>query len=546
MLRSSFTLPVRLAAAFFIFLQASPESLAASQSRRMPVVSKWGRFEQSWKSTVLYSNAVQDVSLTVLFRSPLGDTHETHAFWDEDKVWRVRFTPDQPGRWSFTTTCSDAANKGLHNQLGEFMCTAADNKTRFTQHGPIEIASGHKHFRHADGTPFFWLADTVSNGARASQPRDWEHYARTRASQRFTAAQWVAAPGLDYKKLGAFSGKERIVIHPEYFKRLDEKLAALTRAGLLSAIVPLAAEEFVDPDAEELADDQVAVLARYMISRWSADPVAWVIPLDPAKGPQTAALWKRIGNALFANTRQPVIVLTPQPAALDSFRDQGWIDGFSTRFITEFTGPPLMESLESLGREGTKENRPLMPVLPADTAPTDREKPISTDNLRRACYWSFLSNPTAGISYATPAVVEWNTGRNSRARTKTVPPSTWEKSLFLPAIRQLSGFAKFVDSIEFWRLQPQSALIANQPGLQAPQRFIAGAATENKDLSLIYVPEDRTLELALDGLPPSPTVAWLNPRTGENSPAVAVVGEKACQFPTPDPGDWLLVLKAGR
>jgi hypothetical protein len=60
------------------------------------------------------------------------------------------------------------------------------------------------------------------------------------------------------------------------------------------------------------------------------------------------------------------------------------------------------------------------------------------------------------------------------------------------------------------------------------------------------VPEDRTLELALDSLPPSPSVAWLNPRTGQTNPAVAVVGGRSCQFPTPDPGDWLLVLKAGK
>ena len=29
-------------------------------------------------------------------------------------------------------------------------------------------------------------------------------------------------------------------------------------------------------------------------------------------------------------------------------------------------------------------------------------------------------------------------------------------------------------------------------------------------------------------------------------PAVAVVGGRSCQFPTPDPGDWLLQMKAGK
>ena len=60
------------------------------------------------------------------------------------------------------------------------------------------------------------------------------------------------------------------------------------------------------------------------------------------------------------------------------------------------------------------------------------------------------------------------------------------------------------------------------------------------------MPEDRTIELLLNALPPSPVISWLNPRTGQDNLAVAVVGGRTCRFPTLDPGDWLLVMKAGR
>jgi hypothetical protein len=80
----------------------------------------------------------------------------------------------------------------------------------------------------------------------------------------------------------------------------------------------------------------------------------------------------------------------------------------------------------------------------------------------------------------------------------------------------------------------------------SPGLFIAAAGTETKDLSVLYVPEERTLEIVLEALPASPSVTWFNPRTGQNSPAVAVVGGHSCQFPTPEPGDWLLVMKAGK
>src|SRR5262249_43609751 len=156
---------------------------AAFQSRKVQVVPKWGRFEHSFKSSFLYSNALQDASLTVFLVSPSGETNQIDGFWDGGKTWRVRFCPDQPGRWSFRTSCSDSANKGLDNRVGEFICSAAIPSTRFHQHGPVRIARDHHHFEQADGTPFFWLADTVWHGAQDSDPKDWEFYAGARASQ---------------------------------------------------------------------------------------------------------------------------------------------------------------------------------------------------------------------------------------------------------------------------------------------------------------------------------------------------------------------------
>jgi hypothetical protein len=118
--------------------------------------------------------------------------------------------------------------------------------------------------------------------------------------------------------------------------------------------------------------------------------------------------------------------------------------------------------------------------------------------------------------------------------------------LFMPAAKQMSFVAKLFSSVDFWKLRPEQKVIASQPGQQSPRRFIAAAAADPNTLSIIYVPEDRTLELVLDALPRSPSVSWLNPRTGETNPAVAVVAGATCQFPTPNAGDWLLVTKAGR
>jgi Protein of unknown function (DUF4038)/Domain of unknown function (DUF5060)/Putative collagen-binding domain of a collagenase len=523
-------------------------ALPAMASQKLPVVSKWGRFEHAFQSSLGYSNALQDVTLTVVFTSPLGETNQVYGFWDGGKTWLVRFSPNLPGRWTFTSTCSDKANKGLNNQRGEFVCTAAIATSRFARHGQIHVASDHRHFEHADGTPFFWLADSVWNGARVSAIKDWKLYAGVRSSQGFTVAQWAAAPGADAHGMTPFSGTERITINPNFFKPLDAKLETLSRAGILSAIVPFSPME--GTESAMLPDDQIALLLRYIEARWGADPVAWLIALDGETQTNRITRWKKPGAAIFGTShRAPVIVSAGRrQQTLDEFRDQSWVDAFEYEPLTDLTDEALKLAISGpFANEWKKEpTRPLIPIAPYENAlARDSKKRFKSDDTRRAVYSSLLLSPPAGISYGADGVMDWDKTLDQHAKRKMALP-LWHRAMFMPAAKQMAHVSKFVNSVDFWRLRPQPEFIAVQPGTMSPERYIASAGTEAKDLSVVYVPQERTLEIVLEALPASPSVSWFNPRTGQNSPAVAVVGGRSCQFPTPEPGDWLLVMKAGK
>jgi hypothetical protein len=122
----------------------------------------------------------------------------------------------------------------------------------------------------------------------------------------------------------------------------------------------------------------------------------------------------------------------------------------------------------------------------------------------------------------------------------------WQESLLLPGAKQMSVVAAVFRSSQYWRLAPAPRFLAIQPGMVTAQRHIAAAATDANHSILVYVPLDRTVQVSTDALPAWPTVSWINPRTGERSPAVAVIDGSVCQFPTPEPGDWLLTIKAGK
>jgi hypothetical protein len=511
--------------------------LANAALAKESIAIKWGRFEQSFKSAVKYENPFQECALKVTFVSPSGQTNVVDGFWDGGKTWRVRFSPGQPGRWTYRTSCTDPTNQGLNNQAGEFLCTSPIGQDRFAQHGPIRVAKDGHHFEHADGAPFFWMADAAWNAPVLSSSRDWITYTQVRGEQKFSAVEWAAAMGTDSKNRNAFSGQNRIAIDTEYFQALDEKVDMMNRAGLLSVIVPL----WGNSPADDLPEEQVARLVRYMNARWGAYDVAWMIALDGNRNGR----WLRIGREVFGDAQHAPVVLFP--GALESgfgeFRNEHWVDAFGFGLGQNMNGDS-MEWLVAgpLGRESASEPaRPFINVLPPmeNGHAAQGQERITERDVRRIAWWSLLLTPSAGVSYGAQDVATWNA-------TKQGKLPTWQLSLFLPGAKQMSHIAETCSSAKWWTLRPAPRSVANQPGRNAPQRFIASAANETKTLNLTYVPEERNLDMLLESLPAAPEIQWLNPRTGKKSAAVAVVGMRSCQLPTPDVGDWVLCIKSGK
>jgi Protein of unknown function (DUF4038)/Domain of unknown function (DUF5060)/Putative collagen-binding domain of a collagenase len=512
--------------------------LPLAANAKLSLVAQWGRFEKSFKSSVIYDNPFQQCTLRVTFTSPSGETNDVYGFWDGNSTWSVRYCPDRPGRWTYRTSCSDLANQRLNDQTGEFLCTSPTGEGSFAQHGPIQIARDRHHFEHADRSPFFWMADVAWDAPRLSNDRDWKTYLQVRSLQNFSAVQWAAAPGVDEKNHSPFSGWSRITVNPEYFQRLDQKVDLMNRAGLLSVIAPLSQ---TGGSTNELPEDQAALLVRYMVARWGAYDVAWLLMGDESHGER----WLKIGREVFGDIKHGPVVMFPGVLAssFDAFRNEDWVDAFgfgigqnmnndSIKWLV--AGPP--------GHEWRNEPaRPFVNVLPPmenGLAGQSHER-ITANDVRRIAWWSVLLTPPAGVSYGAQDVAAWNPAIQSKL-------PTWQLSLFLPGAKQMQHLAGLFESADVGKLHPTPRSLAIQPGMNSPRRYIADSGTDEKDLSVTYIPEDRTVELFLEALPPSPSIEWLNPRTGQKSPAVAVVGVRTCQMPTPDAGDWVLVMKSGK
>ena len=524
-------------------------------------VQKWERFEQSFESSIDYKNPVQEATLSAVFTSPSGENRKVSGFWDGGKTWKIRFAPDREGSWSYKTTCSDSSNDGLNGKSGQITVTASRGETRFSSHGPVRVAPNGRSLIHQDGTPFLFLADTAWNGPLLSSRPDWAMYIKERTRQKFTAVQWVAtqwraAPDGDVDKAKAYTGQEKIEINPAFFKRLDEKVEALDRAGLLNVPVMLwaingGANPKVNPGVS-LPEDQAIILARYMLARWGANNVLWILAGDGDYHGANANKWKKIGRGVFGDG--PHAPVTMHPGGMqwvwDEFKDEPWYDvvGFQSghgddaktlQWLND--GPPTDDWMRLPHRPFINLEAPYEGHLAYQS-----KKPITADMARRALYWSLLGVPTAGVTYGGHGVWGWDDGKNPPTdHPGTGTPQSWQKALTMPGAEQIKYLSDFMNSVDWWRLRPTPMFVVNQPGKEKAERFVAASRTDEKDLMLVYVPEDRTIEIKLNALPPSPNITWLNPRTGEKSPAVAVVTTDTCQFPTPTEGDWILLMKSG-
>jgi hypothetical protein len=129
--------------------------------------AKWSRFEWSFHGPALRGRGEPnpfDVKLDVEFCSPGGRHYRVPGFYDGDgrggldgDVWKVRFSADETGRWTYTTI-SD--NRQLDGKTGQLTVTAIPSDAEgLWRWGRLEAVgtteNGVRYLKFRDGP--YWL-----------------------------------------------------------------------------------------------------------------------------------------------------------------------------------------------------------------------------------------------------------------------------------------------------------------------------------------------------------------------------------------------------
>jgi hypothetical protein len=136
-------------------------------------------------------------------------------------------------------------------------------------------------------------------------------------------------------------------------------------------------------------------------------------------------------------------------------------------------------------------------------------------------------------------------------------PSGWESRLDAYGVSGVAAIHTYVESTEWWRLEPSRTLIASGAGTPldasgvgveqdttkdpSNSTFATAGVSSDGTLALCYLPSRRAITLNLGELGGSPRGVWVNALTG----ATTSVDDLSGPITPPASGDWLLHVTAG-
>lgn len=486
---------------------------AAAQEARPMSVEANHVAEVTLVSAHPYGNPFTDVQVDAVVTPPSGPPMRVPAFWAGGDRWRFRYASPTLGRHAWRTECSDAANAGLHGVEGalEVVPNTADNP--LYRHGPIGVGDDHRHFAHADGTPFLWLGDTWWKCL--CQRMTWEGFQELTADRKakgFSVVQIVCGPYPDEGFLAPSLANEGGLpyesasfdrVSPTYFDYADRRLQHLVDAGIAPAIVGAWGRGDCN-SMEAIGPAGLERHWRYLVARYGAYPVFWILAGEiPEETKWGQGPWAEVATYLRG--------IDPYHRLLTCHTGRGRRGTEGDAHVIDFDmvggshDERVAVTAETLGvLTAAYAKAPPMPVLVGETC-YEGHMQQGFGDVQRRMFWANMLSGAAGHTYGAAGVwhasVEGDPGCASAAfgGARVYDWTTWKEGMAYPGATQLGLGKRLLEQYPWPRFEPHpewtegDCAAAGIPGevrfIYQPRRGIydwGGAVVKGLELGVTY------------------------------------------------------------
>ncbi len=432
-----------------------------------------------------------------------------------------------------------------------------------TDHGPLRVSENQRFLVHADGTPFFWLADTAWELFHRCSRSEALHYLQKRKQQGFNVIQAVALAEIDGLHMPNVYGEKPLhnddphTPNEKYFEHVDFIFQKADSLGMYIALLPTWGDKLFKNSwgegPEVLTVENARPLGQWLGSRYRDQRnIIWVIGGDrnPRPGTEDVEVWRAMARGVEAGVGDPdqaLMTFHPQPTKLGGsstwFHDDDWLD-----FNMHQTGHCANRGTYQLIQHDYHLS-PTKPVLDGEPIYEDHPNCFNAKELgyslprdiRRTMYWNVFAGGF-GQTYGCHAV--WQMYTTDREGING-PLRPWPVALDLPAANQVQHLKHLMLSRPFLSRIPDLDMVLNNPDSSMADQAIATRDREGK-YAMVYFPEGGTRKISLEHLVGSTIKSWwFDPRTGISYPDAEILRKDHQEFTAPSAGkgsDWVLVL----
>jgi len=425
----------------------------------------------------------------------------------------------------------------------------------------LRVSDNKRYLVKADGTPFFYLADTAWELFHRLNREEADIYLKNRVEKGYTVIQAVVLAELDGLRDPNPYGQVPLINedptkpNEKYFKHVDYIVNKAEQLGLYIGMLPTWGDKIFKntwgTGPEIFNPKNARIFGEYVGRRYKNKPIIWVLGGDRnPRNEQDVAIWRAMAAGIVAgagNGKPDNVLMTyhPQPTGKGGgsstwFHSDKWLDFnmFQTGHcrnsdvydkITHDYQLPLIKP--------TMDGEPIYEDHPVCFRADDLGYSAAYD-VRRAAYLNLFAG-AHGHTYGCHAV--WQMYAPNR---KAVNGSlkSWRESLDLPGASDMTHVRTLMESRPLLDRIPDQSLLKSETYSEGDRI----QATCGKDYLFVYTTSGRPFTLHMGKISGDQVKGyWYDPHDGSTKPIGTLDNTQTHEFTPPAQGlghDWVLIL----